>query len=413
MIDVTLENKLLYQICSNLLKAQDDDNFLNQVVADVCQAIGAICCSIWVTGDTGIGQKRIAFQQSVEKINDPLPNLDFLAANYAIEQRRFFVLHNVKGEAEFSEAQLNNLQITTCPLDVKKNLFGVLCIWNNDGSILPNEYENYHLLLQKLADEISYGLYNIKYYSNKRGKRIKKELEIARNIQNGLIPKEIPVVKGVSLGARTYMANEIGGDYLDLFTTKGKNLGIAIGDVMGKGIPAALWMAMTRVTLRTAAIDDSQPQLALQDVNSVLFPDLSMQSMFVTLMYALYNPANKTLLFSNAGHLPPLLYHSNTEKFELLKIKGAYIGGVENKKYKLGAVQLHKGDIILFYTDGLTEAKNIQGEQMGIKKIVDIIRRNVLYKASEIIDSLSFHIGQHIGDYKQSDDITFALLKVE
>ena len=182
---------------------------------------------------------------------------------------------------------------------------------------------------------------------------------------------------------------------------------------MGIGIPAALWMAMTKVAMRTAAKDDTQPHLAISQVNSVLFPDLSRQGMFVTLLYALYDPYNKTLIFSNAGHLPPLLYRSKTRKVEPLRLKGPYIGGVENKNYQISGVRLQKGDIVLFYTDGLTEALNSAQKQLGIEKLAELLYSNALYDASQIIDRLIVDLGQFIGDYHQTDDITLAVLKVE
>ncbi|KJR46686.1 Serine phosphatase RsbU, regulator of sigma subunit [Desulfosporosinus sp. I2] len=409
------QTQLLYRVCSLLIKAQqDNDEVFNQIVALLCQELRVTGSSIWIaTHQGGIGQQRLAFFQAGEKLSYSLPNLDYQAAALVFEQGNGLVLHNIHNDENFHEAKRNDLWVTAYPLKNKSELIGVFCIWDNCNKRTHQERENFVSLVQKVGSELTNGLYNYKQYSQANHKRIVKELETARRIQFDLMPKELPVLQGISLGVRTIPANEVGGDYLDIFLTNSKHLGIAIGDVMGKGIPAALWMAMTKVAMRTAAKDDTQPHIAVSQVNSVLFPDLSRQGIFVTLLYALYDPYNKTLLFSNAGHLPPLLFRSKTQKVEPLQLKGAYIGGVENKIYQISGVRLQKGDIVLFYTDGLIEALNSAQKQLGVEKVAELLNSNALYDASQIIDRLIVDLGQFTGDYHQTDDITLAVLKVE
>ena len=415
MLNEFRQTHLLYQVCSLLIKAQQDNaEAFNQIVDLLCQGLGVIGSSIWLaTNQGGIGQQRLAFFQAGEILSYSLSNLDFQAAALVIEQGNGLSLHNIRNNRNFHEARQNDLWLTAYPLKNKSELIGVFCIWDNHNRRTHQESEDFISLVQKVGSELTNGLYNYKQYSQANHIRIVKELETARRIQSDLMPIELPILQGASIGVRSIPANEVGGDYLDIFLTNGKHLGIAIGDVMGKGIPAALWMAMTKVAMRTAAKDDTQPHFAVSQVNAVLYPDLSRQGIFVTLLYALYDPDKKTLLFSNAGHIPPLLYRSKTRKVEPLRLKGAYIGGVENKNYQISGVRLQKGDIVLFYTDGLTEALNSSQKQLGIEKVAEILNSNALYNASQIIDRLIINIGQFIGDYHQTDDITLAVLKVE
>jgi len=409
------QTRLLYRVCSLLIKAQQENHeVFEQIAILLCQELEVIGSSIWlVTHQGGIGQQRLAFFQDGQKLTYSLPNLDYQAAALVIEQGKGLVLHNVCNDGNFHEAKPNDLWVTAYPLKNKGELIGMFCIWDNCHKSTYQEREDFVSLVQKVGCELTNGLYNYKQYSQANHKRIVKELETARRIQFDLMPKELPVLQGISLGVRTIPANEVGGDYLDIFLTDNKYLGIAIGDVMGKGIPAALWMAMTKVAMRTAAKDDNQPHIAVSQVNSVLFPDLSRQGIFVTLFYALYDPYQKTLLFSNAGHLPPLLYRSRTRKVEPLQLKGPFIGGVENKTYHISGVRLQKGDIVLFYTDGLTEALNSAKKQLGIGKVAQLLNSYALYDAFQIIDRLVLDLGQFTGDYHQIDDITLAVLKVE
>lgn len=415
MLDQNRQTELLYQVCSFLIKAQQDsDKVFNRIASLLGQELGVLGTSLWLTTNQGgIGQQRLAFFQATEKLSYSLPNLDFQAAALVMQQGDGLVLHNIHHDRRFHEAIWNDLWLTACPLKSNNELIGAFCIWDAENKRTNKEREDFIALVQKVGSELANGLYNYQQYSQAKHKRIAKELEIARRIQLDLLPRSLPVVKGISLGVRAIPANEVGGDYLDLFLTKRKHLGLAIGDVMGKGIPAALWMGMTKIAMLTAAKDDAQPHLALSEVNSVLFPDLARQGIFVTLLYALYDPQNKTLLFSNAGHLPPLLYRSRNGKVELLRLKGAYIGGVENMNFQISGVRLQKGDIMLLYTDGLIEALNSAQEQLGIEKVAELLNSNALYDASQIVDHLIIDLGQFIRDYHQIDDITLAVLKVE
>src|SRR5680860_498498 len=203
---------------------------------------------------------------------------------------------------------------------------------------------------------------NYRNFSDSSHRRLNKELAIAKQIQASFLPKKTPQLAGISIAFQSMTAHEMGGDYLDIFQTQNKLVGIALGDVMGKGIPAALWMAMTKVTLSTIAKSGVQPHVVLEEVNKALYQDLVERDTFVTLLYALYEPVKKVLLLANAGHLPPLVFHGTTGQYELLKVKGTYIGGIKNRKYKLIGVQLMAGDVVLFYSDGVTEATNSSGE---------------------------------------------------
>ncbi|HBV86738.1 MAG TPA: hypothetical protein DEF42_08845 [Desulfosporosinus sp.] len=415
MLNEFRQTQLLYRVCSLLIKEeQDNHEVFNQIAALLCQELGVIGSSIWLaTNQGGVGLQRLAFFQAREELSYSLQNLDFQAADLVNVQGNGLILHNIHNDENFHEVRRDDLWVTAYPLKNKSGLIGVFCIWDNCYKHTHQEREDFVSLIQKVGSELTNGLYNYKHYSLADHKRIKEELETARRIQFDLMPRELPFLQGTSIGVRTIPANEVGGDYLDIFLTNSKHLGIAIGDVMGKGIPAALWMAMTKVAMRTAAKDYNQPHIAVSQVNSVLFPDLSRQGIFVTLFYALYDLDKKTLLFSNAGHLPPLLYRSKTRKIEPLQLKGAYIGGVENKIYQISGVRLEKGDIVLFYTDGLIEALNSDQKQFGIEKVAELLNSNALYDASQIIDRLIVDLGQFTGDYYQTDDITLAVLKVE
>lgn len=401
----TEETEILYQVCSLLLQAQEDEQAFTEITCRLCSGLGASCCSLWLArSGGGRSQERLAIYQAVKDLPSELVNLDFTVAKQAIEQGQSLVWQKLRvGENQ-------EMLLIASPLLRQAQVVGAVCLWFAPDTHAGNVTL---MLVHQIIRDLAQGIYNYTYHSGVNGRSLSKELEMAAHIQTGLLPEKIPDIKGISLAMRSLMAHEVGGDYLDLFQTPNKLLGIAVGDVMGKGIPAALWMAMTRVALRTAARTFSQPDAVLEEVNRGLYPDLAGQSIFVTLQYALYEPVKKILFLANAGHLPPLIYHGRTGQFELLKVKGIYIGGLENYKFKLAGVQLKESDIVLFYSDGVTEAVNAEGQQFGLRKVVDVLEKNALFSAAEIADKLIIHLGQHIGDTRQRDDISFLLFKVE
>lgn len=401
----TEEMGILYQLSSLLLQAQEEEHVFTEITSRLCSDLRASCCSLWLARSYGgLGQERLAIHQVVKDLPSELVNLDFAIAKQAIKQEKSFVWQKIQ------VGKNQDLLLIASPLVRQTRVVGAVCFWFAPDTHVGNVPL---MLVQQIIRELAQGIYNYAYYSDVNGRNLTKELEMAAHIQTALLPEKVPDIPGISLALRSLMAHEVGGDYLDLFETPNNLLGIAMGDVMGKGIPAALWMAMTRVALRTAARTFSQPDVVLEEVNRGLFPDLAGLGSFVTLQYALYEPVKKILFYANAGHLPPLIYHGRTRKFELLQVKGVYIGGLENYKFKLAGVQLKEQDIVLFYSDGVTEATDSEGKQFSLRKVVDVLERNALYSAAEIADKLIIHLGQHIGGTQQRDDISFLLLKIE
>lgn len=403
MMSEVREDKLFYQICSLLLKAPEEPEIFEQIAEQLRRSLQLACCSIWLARPNGgVGQQRLAFAAGEDSLLPDLSTLDFKVAFQAIQSAESL---KWQYRATIEKQRLLSLIM---PLFKHGDVVGSICFWVFDGAINNNIVTS----LTLIAADLAQGLHNYRCSSVINLRRLNKEMEIAKQIQTTFLPEKTHRSESSSVAFQSITASEVGGDYLDLFQTHNNLLGIALGDVMGKGVPAALWMAMTRVTLRTVAKSGAQPHRVLEEINRTLYRDLVKQESFITLLYALYEPVKKVLFLSNAGHLPPIVFHSTTAEYDLLKVKGPYIGSIENKKYKLAGLQLKAGDIVLFYTDGLTEAINANGEQFGIHNVVDVLRKNSLFEAQEIIDSLTLHISQYIGNCQQQDDITFACLKV-
>jgi sigma-B regulation protein RsbU (phosphoserine phosphatase) len=242
--------------------------------------------------------------------------------------------------------------------------------------------------------------------------RINKELKLAHSIQASLFPINLPRISGATLAATTIAANEVGGDYCDLFITSKKKLGIALGDVMGKGIPAALFVAMTYAYVRNFAVETENPSTLLNKVNDVLYTPLESNQQFLTLFYAIYDPTSKVLSYANAGHNPPILYCAATGETQTLSVRSFYIGGREQTDYKEGSIILNPGDILLFYTDGLKEGKNPDGEQFGMDRIKNLIKASYMQDPASIQDIINTELNDFLLGEPPYDDVTMVIIKI-
>lgn len=246
----------------------------------------------------------------------------------------------------------------------------------------------------------------------KKERRIEKELQLANIIQSSLFPVNLPQVPGIVLAATAVSAMEVGGDYCDLFLTKGHKLGIAIGDVMGKGVPAALFVAMTYAFVRNYALEANHPSQVVNRTNRSLYPQLEFTEQFLTLFYSIYDPETRELRYTNAGHNPPIVYRAATGKCETLEVRDYIVGGRQNSDYREGTIILESGDVVLFYTDGLKEGKNKEREQFGTERIYRLLKENSIYDPASIQEIISMEFNDFLAGEPPYDDVTMIVIKV-
>jgi phosphoserine phosphatase RsbU/P len=285
-------------------------------------------------------------------------------------------------------------------------------------------------LVRLVADQTAVAIENDELAVELRKKeRLDQELEIGAEIQRRLLPRQCPYISGVSIAARCKPANRVGGDYYDFIPTNHNQIqpnhkdldangrwGFVIGDVMGKGVPAGLIMTMMRGMLRGEVLHGHTPKRILQNLNRVMYADLENSHRFVTLFYSEYNPLTRTLSYSNAAHNPPLWWHAVTKTITRLDTIGMLIGLDANSEYEDAQAQLEPGDIILYYTDGLTDAAAASGDRYDEENLVTVF--NYACKTcsgpQEILDYLFDQVQDFIGADKQNtDDMTLVVLQVD
>ncbi|HET9495405.1 MAG TPA: SpoIIE family protein phosphatase [Chloroflexia bacterium] len=238
--------------------------------------------------------------------------------------------------------------------------------------------------------------------------RIEQELRVARLIQQTLLPKEVPAVQGWDLAAYYQPARAVGGDFYDFLTLEDGRLGLVIGDVTDKGVPAALVMATTRAILRSVAQRLGSPGKVLERVNDMLHPDIP-PKMFVTCLYAVLDPQTGRLRYANAGHDLPYKRHSGG--VEELRATGMPLGLMPGMKYEEKETVLAPGDSVLFYSDGLVEAHNHRREMFSFPYLKQLVAAHST-GGEELIAVLLDELANFTGDgWQQEDDVTLVTLQ--
>lgn len=244
--------------------------------------------------------------------------------------------------------------------------------------------------------------------------RMQSELEVATVIQHSLLPTinaDYPGRKELDVSAFMETAKEVGGDFYDAFFVDPNRIAFAIGDVSGKGVPAALFMATAKMTLQNCIRDIPSLSEAVAVANNSLCAR-NEADMFVTLWVGVYNIQTGDMTFVSAGHNPPVLVSHNAAKY--LKVKNGFVlAGMEGAKYKQNEIKLNKGDILCLYTDGITEAHNSNAELFGEERLLECFKDAGNFSAGQLLDGVRKSVGDFVGDAPQFDDLTMLCLEVK
>ena len=234
---------------------------------------------------------------------------------------------------------------------------------------------------------------------------IQNELDVASKIQQSILPTRFPKSAQYEVYANMEPARNVGGDFYDILTLDGDRVGLAIADVSDKGVPASLFMMSSRTLLKGTAIGIPEPGNVLKDVNDLLYEEND-TSMFVTVIYAVFSPDTGTFVYANGGHNPPLIIHKDGSSTLLPPIGGIALGIAPGMSFPQDTVNLEPGDILMLYTDGVTEAMNASREEFGMERMQQVFADNPPANSREATEMIFEAVHAFAGDTAQSDDIT-------
>lgn len=293
------------------------------------------------------------------------------------------------------------------PLLIKSELNGILTVYNKkDGARFDSNDER---LLSIIASHSAQIVENARLHEEERALlRMREQLHLAAQIQDHLLPTKALAIAGYDVAGKSIAAQEVGGDYYDFVPMSDGKWAICLGDVSGKGLPASLLMANVQATIRLLVSMDLTASEAIARANSFLFRSTPTEK-FVTFFFSVLDPASNTLTFCNAGHNPPYLLSGKSAR--ALRTEGLVLGMVDGFSYRHDSADLLPEDLIVMFSDGVTEAVNAGEEEFGDKRLLEVVRKHREEPAAAIVAAIVEAVQLHRAKQAQHDDITIVVLK--
>lgn len=296
------------------------------------------------------------------------------------------------------------------PLNARGNRVGLMLVGNKAGETQRTFSIRQLNIMNGIAHQAATAVVNNHLYKEAAERdRMEQELNVARDIQASLIPNGSPDIPGCQLASFWEAARQVSGDFYDFIPLPDGRWGIVVADVADKGVPAALFMAMSRTILRTVAFNRDDPAATLIRTNEIIEAE-AQSDLFVTVFYAIWDPASQMLTYANGGHNPPILLRDNG-RIRLLQAGGMALGVLPDIEVESQSVELRPNDTVLFYTDGVTEAMNEDYDEFGMERLRLTAVTHKHRTAPAIMHAITDAIRSHAGGTPQFDDITLIVMK--
>jgi phosphoserine phosphatase RsbU/P len=296
-------------------------------------------------------------------------------------------------------------------------VLGVIVVINRVDEVPFTETDKN--LLESLADQASVAVHYLRQSAALDEKRqIDRDLSLAREIQTALLPKQIPEINGVNIAAFSKAAQRIGGDYYDFMKIDDEHVGIITADVSGKGISGAIVMSICRSIIRALAPGNLSPAAVLKAANAALTRDLA-EDLFITVLYMVLNTRTLELKIARAGHLAPLVFRGKMKELVPMDSDGIAIGISDAAAFDAvlqeRSMMLHGGDMVLAYTDGITEAMDQNGNEWAEDNLADTVQETLRGggKAADVARDVRRVLVDFVGSTAQQDDMTMVALQVD
>jgi len=409
--------ELLYHLTQAFNSTLDLDEVLNRVMDEVIVIVHAERGFVMLREADGQLTFRAARGMDQTTIQDPQFQVSRSIVERVAREGEPLLTSDALQDDRLSmrrSVTILGLRSVLCvPLKTRDRISGVVYV---DSRIRAGIFARADLdLLTAIASSAAIAIENARLYqvAVERG-RLERELQMAREVQASLLPGATPQVPGWEFAARWRPARQVAGDYYDFIPLDGGRLGLVIADVSDKGMPAALFMAMTRSTIRASVGHAPSPAEGIALANRLICADAA-GGMFVTLFYALLDPATSALTYVNAGHNPPLLHRANGQvgpdnPIELGRT-GMALGVVNDATFEQRTVQFHPGDLVLLYTDGITEALDEQEQDFGVQRLQHVLVQRQQSPVADIVEAIEQALDGYVGNLAPFDDITMVAVR--
>jgi sigma-B regulation protein RsbU (phosphoserine phosphatase) len=328
---------------------------------------------------------------------------------HAAQSKQAVLVPDVSKDPRYVESNPETRSELAVPLIYKDNVIGVLDLEHTRRSFFTEEHAR---TMMTLAAQVAIAIENARLYEEiaRQERRLERDLALARELQQRLLPQTLPRVANLELAAKFIPARAIGGDLYDFIPYSLSRLGIAIGDVSGKGAPAAIYAALVSGILRSHAPIEPGPAEMLRAVNLSL-AERRIEAQFVSLIYAVWDDKNRTLVVANSGLPRPIYVHAG--KNHVIEATGLPLGLFDDANYDEFRFKMKPGDMFVFFSDGILDARNRQGELFGRGRVERIVEQCAGNTAESVVESLFQAVAEHSAGVEAFDDETVVVIKVK
>jgi sigma-B regulation protein RsbU (phosphoserine phosphatase) len=317
------------------------------------------------------------------------------------------ISHDVRNDPVYVNARDQTRSEMVAPIISNDEVIGVFDLESDELSAYSEDDLDVLLLL---ASQVAIIIEKVMLHEQLiEKKRLEGQLEVARQVQLELLPPQDPELAGYDISAYNFPTEEVSGDYYDWVRIYDDQIGIVIADVAGKGVPAAILMAFLRASLRAATHVGYATHISMAKVNYLLWESIE-RNQFVTAFYGILDVTNKTLAYTNAGHNPPILLDKDGN-FSFIERGSVPLGMFRDTRYHEYYLTTQPGEVLVLYTDGVTEAHNRQGEEFGRERLAEAVKAHRHLSASELITAVYREVIEWTEELGATDDVTFFVIK--
>lgn len=403
----------LYEISQAINSSLDLDVVLDTVMDKVIEVTRAQRGFLMLGHNSESLRIEVARGLNQEDLEDPDFKYSTTIVNQVAESHKPLLTNNAEHDPRFEQGKsivaMGLRSILCVPIMVVERLIGVVYV---DNSLRAGVFDEDDLaLLTSFAITAGIAIDNARLHQVEvENARRERELTMAHDIQRNLMPTDLPTIPGYEIVADWRAAREVAGDFYDVFRLGENRLGVIIADVSDKGVSAALFMAASRSLIRGNAISASSPSETIAQANRLIMQDSEESGMFVTAYYTIFEPGGKATGI-NAGHNRPLLYRHQKRETTYLPKGGWALGWFDDMPIVPRAITLKPNDVLVYYTDGLTEAENEQGDFFGEDRLEQIVMDAAGLPAQEVMDRINQAVEEFVGDAPPFDDLTMVIVR--
>jgi sigma-B regulation protein RsbU (phosphoserine phosphatase) len=408
------ELSILNEIATTISSAHSLDRVVQLIVQKCIKHIkveqGAVM--LLQEEDQGTPFRTMVRQADASTMSRILPfRLDTQLTGWMLKNQKPLVVNDFDKDDRFQKGELEDFPIhslLSVPLRLKGQMIGLLTVFNK--KIAGGFSDDDQRLLSIISAQSAQVIENTRLHEEEKTfLMMQEQMRLARDIQMRLLPESPPEIEGYQIAGISVAAQEVGGDYYDFIPFGTDRLAICLGDVSGKGIPAAMLMSNLQATLRSQTISNVSPKECMNRSNTLIFHSTDFQK-FATVFYGILDFKNNEFIYTNGGHDDPMLF-TKDKKPQRLSVGGTVLGFVEEFAYTEDKISLNPGDFFIIYSDGITEAMNLQEEEFGEERLINAVQDSQDSPPKDLINKILNVVKTHVGKAPQMDDMTLVVVK--